>query len=69
MAQKVKCVSRYVSTRGDLAYEEGRIYELSSSLVDWLMRDAPGCFELIPERKSMRRPPRNKAVQEPPQEK
>ena len=69
MGQKIKCVVRYRNARGDLAFEPGRIYEVSSSLAEWLMRDAPPCFERVPERKSVRRPKRNKAVQKPPQEK
>ena len=69
MAQKVKCIRRYVSPRGDLVFEPGHIYEVSWSLWELLMRNAPGCFRPFPERRSMRRPPRDKAVHEPPEEK
>jgi hypothetical protein len=34
-----------------------------------LMADAPGCFEILGAHKAMWRPPQNKAVMRPPEDK
>lgn len=32
-----------------MVYESGQIVDVSPDLAAWLLRDAPGCFELVAE--------------------
>lgn len=81
MAQKVRCLENYHTERPGLYFDAGQVYEMDPEKAAWLMRDAPGCFELVREpepepepkprtrRKSVKKPPQNKAVLEPVEEK
>jgi len=61
---KLRCISRYYSGSRGLVYEAGKEYEIEASLASFLLADAPGCFRVASETKAVKRPPRNKAVQE-----
>ena len=66
---KLKCVLRYRNDARGLVYEPGDV-ERDPRLVQFLRSDAPGAFEVVEEKsKSVRKPARNKAVQEPPVDK
>jgi hypothetical protein len=45
---KLKVVSPYKSS--STVYEVGQVLDLPDNMAAWLLRDAPGCFEvLLPE--------------------
>ena len=74
---QLRVLHRYANNRE--AYEKHQEFEADDEHAKWLLADAPGCFEVIepkpdadspaPRRKRLRKPPENKAVQAPPEEK
>lgn len=65
---RLRAVSRYSNEPLNLAYNPGVEFDADQALFDYLMRDAPGCFELV-EQKQMKAPPANKAILDAPQDK
>ena len=49
---------------GNVAYVPGETLEVDAEHGAFLMRDAPGCFEEVKPRRSMRKPPKHKAIEE-----
>lgn len=66
---KLRCVSEYRNDARMLCFHRGQTIEVEEELGRFLLRDAPGCFEEITRRKSMRKPPRDKMIREPVEEK
>jgi hypothetical protein len=48
----------------DVQLDAGKEIDVDEDRGRWLMRDAPGCFEEIKPRRSLRKPPRDKAISE-----
>lgn len=70
---KLRCVGYYRNDpRGEI-HLVGEEFVLDEEKAQYLLRDAPGCFEVVvPEpvkRKRVRRPARDKAVREAPADK
>jgi len=72
---KLRCVGKYVNDVRNLRFEVGEEFEADGELLQFLQSDAPGCFEEVveeepkPKGKALKRPPRNKAVDEAPEDK
>ena len=67
---KLKCVLRYANDPRNLRFKRDDVFEADEELLTFLKADAPGCFAEIKSRaKRVRKPPADKAVQEPPVEK
>ena len=69
---KLKIVSRY--SNGREVYLPGQVIEVEDVHARWLQADAPGCFEVWtepkkPQTRRVRKPPVDKAIKEPPEEK
>ena len=63
MAQKLKCIAEYTNKARGLYYKPGQIFDASSSLRDFLMNNARGCFvDYNPRSKRVKRPAENKAI-------
>ena len=69
MAQKLKCLARYVNVPAGLVFRPGQIFDASSSLRDFLLSDAPECFEEYPKRRRKQARVANKAILEAVEEK
>ena len=64
--KKLKVLSDYKSSLG--AWPAGAEIEVEKWLADHLMRDAPGCFEVVVE-KALDEPPEDKMVKSAPKKK
>ena len=62
MAKKLKVVSEYRA--GDVSYPLGEVITVEDDRADFLMRDAPGCFEVYaePVAKEIKAAPADKMV-------
>lgn len=75
---KLRCVAKYVNDAINLRFVKGDEFEPPDELAAFLLSDAPGCFEEVPDKpikeekpqaKQVSRPARNKAVAEPEEDK
>ena len=62
MAKKLTCIGRYINGPKNLAFNPGEKIEVDDVLYQFLMVDAPGCFETT---KAIQKPARNKAIRTP----
>lgn len=66
---RLRCVCQYVNQARGLVFLEGQVFEPSYSLLEFLLADAPECFEEVEERarkvKKRSRPQRDKMVKGP----
>lgn len=56
----------------DIDYPEGKTIEVPEDEAEFLLRDAPGCFEIVTEKtaeKAVKAPEVNKMVEEPVEDK
>lgn len=61
----LKCIGRYRNDRLGVAYVAGEIFDVDESRATYLLADAPGCFEVVPEvltEKAIEKPAKNKMV-------
>jgi len=65
--KKLKLLDQYVSNMG--RFKKGDVIEVNDKMAQWLMNDAPLCFEEFIEVKEIEEPPQDKAVKSPPRKK
>ena len=66
--RRLKCLHEYRNGPRDLHYLPGTEFEAPEDLAEFLLQDAPVCFEEVTA-KAVKRPPRNKAMKAPPKDK
>lgn len=63
MAETIRLKVKQEYRAGALYYAAGSIIDVPAEAGNWLMRDAPGCFELYIE-KGLDRPPADKMLRQ-----
>ena len=60
---KLKCLKWY--SNQTVSYRPGDVIEVTAEEQEFFLRDAPGCFEVVPEKKQVKAPAKDKAVKSP----
>jgi hypothetical protein len=64
---KLECLQHYRNR--ELEFMPGQVYVLDRAQARWLLNDSLGSFKLVVGEKSLKRPPKHKAVLESEQDK
>lgn len=62
---KMRCLNRYENLPHHMTFAAGTVFEATPEVRQYLMADAPGCFEDVEDVKALDEPPRDKAIKAP----